>query len=593
MPWDIIAPISTFAVASANPNTFFATSWHLAGYFLTALASLAQTIAYLPSPSKSKLLLLTYLLVPILTIHREAISNYSLPPTSNLRPSFGHLSLDISDPIQTAHPVQQLIEESRARFSAMIERQSKTLEQAVAEYRRRYNMDPPPGFETWFEFAKTQNSFLIDEFDSIYESFSPYWQFSAATLRKNMRQASKLDKHLFLCQYEDGTFKGDCGWQGSDIKLIMSSVAHLLPDFEFLLNEGDGSRVLLSSNVEQASQDVVFHSYDGQAIWDMLTASCPQHDNGLSTQNFSPNISSHGLPFIQNIHQSKDICQHPEYAREHALFISPVDAKFTRQAVPILSQAKTSLFSDILMPSVYYYSTATGGKYNPDVDPEWSKKTDRRLYWAGSTTGGLNHKGLWRNFQRQRFVGRTSHLDDPNETYLTETKPGIWNTYQSSEHLSLYDIKFTAYIQCEPQTECEQQANLYGRHEREGRPKMYQHRLCADIDGNSYSGRWYSILRSHSTPFKQTIYREWHDDRLFPWVHYVPMSVSFDEVPELTRYLSQTDIGDKLAKEIANQGREWFQQALRWEDFQVYFFRLALEYARLLDDDREVKLVMG
>ena len=41
-----------------------------------------------------------------------------------------------------------------------------------------------------------------------------------------------------------------------------------------------------------------------------------------------------------------------------------------------------------------------------------------------------------------------------------------------------------------------------------------------------------------------------------------------------------------LAERLAEQGREWAGQSLRNEDLEVYYFRLLLEYGRLIDDAR-------
>ena len=42
-----------------------------------------------------------------------------------------------------------------------------------------------------------------------------------------------------------------------------------------------------------------------------------------------------------------------------------------------------------------------------------------------------------------------------------------------------------------------------------------------------------------------------------------------------------------MAKNIAMSGHDWAQRVLRKEDMQVYVYRLLLEYARLVDDNRE------
>jgi hypothetical protein len=47
------------------------------------------------------------------------------------------------------HPIIELIDRSETQWKRKLERQSKTLKQAVDEYRRRYKRSPPKGFEIW------------------------------------------------------------------------------------------------------------------------------------------------------------------------------------------------------------------------------------------------------------------------------------------------------------------------------------------------------------------------------------------------------------------------------------------------------------
>ena len=48
------------------------------------------------------------------------------------------------------HPITYLMKEAEKRFDGMMARQSRTLEAAVAEYKRRYGRSPPKGFEIWW-----------------------------------------------------------------------------------------------------------------------------------------------------------------------------------------------------------------------------------------------------------------------------------------------------------------------------------------------------------------------------------------------------------------------------------------------------------
>lgn len=112
-------------------------------------------------------------------------------------------------------------------------------------------------------------------------------------------------------------------------------------------------------------------------------------------------------------------------------------------------------------------------------------------------------------------------------------------------------------------------------------------KLVFDLDGNGISGRYYKLLASKSVPLKQTLLREWHDERLVPWVHYIPISQGMEEVPEIVAYLTGTETGERLARQVAEEGRQWFGKALREVDRGVYIYRLFLELARLQDVERE------
>jgi hypothetical protein len=39
---------------------------------------------------------------------------------------------------------------------------------------------------------------------------------------------------------------------------------------------------------------------------------------------------------------------------------------------------------------------------------------------------------------------------------------------------------------------------------------------------------------------------------------------------------------DDLAKQIAMNGKQWAKEHWRWEDMEAYFFRLTLEWARVM-----------
>lgn len=69
-------------------------------------------------------------------------------------------SQNASSPV---HPILGLLAEGERRWSELVEKQSRTLEEAVVEYRKRYKRAPPKGFDHWWNFAQAAQVLLPDE----------------------------------------------------------------------------------------------------------------------------------------------------------------------------------------------------------------------------------------------------------------------------------------------------------------------------------------------------------------------------------------------------------------------------------------------
>lgn len=76
--------------------------------------------------------------------------------------------------IKQEHPIYELMERAETRWTTMLASQSTTLPQAVAEYRKRYGIDPPLGFDVWFDFCKRHGIKIIDEYDQMMRDILPH-----------------------------------------------------------------------------------------------------------------------------------------------------------------------------------------------------------------------------------------------------------------------------------------------------------------------------------------------------------------------------------------------------------------------------------
>lgn len=479
------------------------------------------------------------------------------------------------------HPIELLIERSRTSYAETLRKQSTTLDEAVTEYRSRYKLDPPPGFDQWYTFAKEKNSLIIDDYDTIHSSIAPYLDIDGKRLNELVEEALQNTIRLYKCGFKDGEAIGHCGkW---DMNIYMEPIAHLMPDIELLFSDYDEPRVVPPSDPTARNAEAQFDHFGHKDNSAMLYAGCGE------TRPHTDLIETHGLPFVQDIHESKDLCQHPEYASLHGFIMSPSTLLATHQAVPIVAQCKPSVFGDLLYPIPYYARDYDKSEvYNGDDEPRWEDKHND-LYWAGSNNGGYFDDERWKQSHRHRYIAQAYNLFNETSLLLTEPSPGKWARYESQTPLKeLHKVHLTdVWPHLCSEEQCAAQEAFFPMAPQQDSNEQFRHRILMDLDGNSYSGRFYAHLRSRSLSVKQTLFHEWHDDRLWPWVHYVPVSMGLEELPEVVRWFTTPGQGERYAKEIAEAGRDWWATALRKEDMQVYMYRLILEYRRLMDPTRK------
>jgi hypothetical protein len=484
------------------------------------------------------------------------------------------------------HPVEELIAQAQEKFDGIVQRQSQTVQNAEAEYRRRYSREPPPGFDKWFAYAQSKQSVIIDDYDMINDDLKPFWRISPQRLLESIDHVTSFE-HLALrkCGFTDGEYHGQGGgWIVEDLgNKLLGEVSKDIPDVEFAFDVVDEPRVVITEQMLEAGgvAQPEFYNAEHRSIWKQVTAQCQGH----KSRDFKPTVYDYDIPFVQDWYQAKDVCQHPEFEHMHGFFASPETCILTDAPIPILSQAAPTTFGDIMYPSPWYPAKADQGVYKSEADPDWADKTNT-LYWAGSTTGSHSWNGSWRHSQRQRLVQLVQSINATSHHYLKQDSPHSWQPYTAIEdHSALYDVKLTAIIQCD-EADCEEQKNYFSVGGKEDREQQFKSRFIFDVDGNSFSGRFYTLLQSKSVVLKQTVLREWHDERLIPWVHYVPVSMGMQELPEIMRFLT-SEKGEGLARQIAEKSGEAHEKMLRKEDMTVYLYRLMLELARIMDPKRQ------
>lgn len=562
---------------------------------------------------------------------------------------------------QRTHPINDLILESGNTLHSLLAKESHNLEAATKAYRERRGRLPPPGFDKWFEFAKTNAAVIVEDFfDQIYDDLNPFWGVEA----KILRNQAKAFEFSVSVRNHNATLKTDARerpWPKPWFDMV-STIAQFLPDVDMPFNPMDEVRVVVpwedimdlmekgerSRRIPSTSEVVV--DYSGLAdvdsgeveafnpewigkgpIWDIARLACPPDSSSREEETVKDFSGRPPLPksfpansykgYVQNWTLAKDPCSIPNIQSLHGTFIEPISMNMTKSLFPIFGGSKLPINNEILIPPAIYWSKDvqyTGGDTHGG---DWEKKADK-LMWRGAASGGRNRAENWKHFQRHRFVAMVNgtavrHAEKypegaPNIEVLPYYKYKIEST-KSAGHgdlgawlESFTDAAFFDLL-CHPHPEkdslrCSYTDPYFAITKRIEMSKMYNSKYLPDVDGNSYSGRYWGFLLSTSLPIKATIYKEWHDSRLVAWQHFVPMDNSFADIYGILDYL-RGPFGaadgpdgkhhDEVAKKIALDGKEWAEKVLRHEDMQIYVFRLLLEFARICDDKRDVLGYLG
>ncbi|KAK7428830.1 hypothetical protein QQZ08_004600 [Neonectria magnoliae] len=338
---------------------------------------------------------------------------------------------------------------------------SRTLGEAVAEYKRRYGSPPPPNFDEWYNFAVARNSPVIDDFDQVHQDLLPFWGIDAAEIR---RRTSDLLSYSSLemggLRIRNGTVElspyvpGSHRWMMDSLKRMISPFSKWLPDMDLAINLADECRMAIPfeemeaskvkgrrvrSKIVQNTNDETKKERDGfrwpgtftkpasreqiptgfanyglwQLYYDLIAPSCSPNDPGrhkrwwdrstACVECIAPHstFTEHGL-LLADSELANDMCHQPDMAYLDGFIMSPSGAMIgTRSLFPIFSQGRIGGFSDILIPSPWNFDHKS--VYEEKLDMTWDEKEDG-LFWRGSGSDGYAAHGSWTGFLRARFV---------------------------------------------------------------------------------------------------------------------------------------------------------------------------------------------
>ncbi|KAJ9656484.1 hypothetical protein H2198_004943 [Neophaeococcomyces mojaviensis] len=444
-------------------------------------------------------------------------------------------------------------------------------------------------------------------------------------------------------------------------------------DYNFTTNQDHLTNLDPTKADDSERYDDGWFGYPGKQYMEIASKACPPEsparNPNLSITDSDAMYKEPMVGIVTNFNLSSDLCTvGPTIQDLHGMLYSASSILASHKLVPIFSECKVNVNNDIMFPANMYWRHDERYDYDPAEDVPWREKADTIL-WRGVTSGGVQIDTNWQTMHRQRLVqlmnGTHMQITGQAVNVLSKDSDSVSSSGTSDEFSPFADLGMTppttyhnasfapsafaeehsdvGFVEswgCVPN--CSFYDTVFSWKPQTTLTSQFRSKYLIDVDGHSFSGRWHAFLQSKSLGLKATIFREWHDSRLFAWRHFVPVDNRYDDLYALLTYFigyegssSMLTSGDHAhtptrdahvrrhpqqtahdhleahtstsqslnsttqnqnihiaphqeeAKRLARQGREWAHKVLRRDDIEVYMYRLLLEYARLVDDNRD------
>lgn len=572
---------------------------------------------------------------------KSQIHSIPVPAIPGLKKKPWHYGENLDDSPEPVdeHPISLLMRQADKTWRTYEDSRSTTFRQTVSRYRRRYGRHPPPGFKDWYQYARKKDVHNIDDFEQIMDDMRPFWAVEPRVLRNlaaNMwKDESQGVAGIHIRNHKVAKVTHG-SWRSETMVTLIEKFIKYLPDMDIAMNRLDQPRVvvpwgdmqdllekelktrktppetsdaftmemqeLLNMTADDdgtPKEDPEWYAAHGKQYMDIASTACPPEAHARSHRTTS--FDAEALykdrfgGIITNFNRSSDLCTvGPEIKDKHGFLFSSSSVIATKRLVPIFGECKVNVNSDILFPANMYWKHDKRYDYSAKHDVHWDDKKEVMI-WRGVTSGGTQNKDNWQQMHRQRLVMLTNgtEMQGKDVRILAEQpeKRGEYENFRQfrpSEFAEKHtDVGFTETWGCIP--DCSFYDNVFSLKSEVSLPEQFKYKYLVDVDGHSFSGRWHAFLQSKSLRIKATIFREWHDSRLFAWRHFVPMDNRYDDVYSLLTYFvglgmsiqqQAADNGssdshpyvarhDSEGKRIADQGREWASKVLRREDIEV------------------------
>jgi hypothetical protein len=404
-------------------------------------------------------------------------------------------------------------------------------------------------------------------------------------------------------------------------------------------------------------------------IWDPEGGRSEEHEATALLPTEPPEGSLRG--YVKSYGDAVDVCRQPHLQGLHSAFVAPNAMSVTQNLFPLFGDSKLAMSGEILIPGAKEWNLSSSVSERQNIP--WGERANK-LFWRGPATQSRDSARYWRRFQLERLVSmlNATHVEIAEASVHSGNESTVGVGYASNFRLlpaNEYRLKSqmqgqlaewvngwadASFMDLRCDTETEKGCvyfNEYFKVDSGGTVGQdVDAKYAAVVDSDDGSDLVQNLLDG-KVIVRASIYRKWYDNRLVPWLHFIPMDNTFVDLYGIMEYFLGTsvseeaklfshavgevrkhehhfktpgtehekDLGpviaehgsqvgnephgfeharrampkraddghDEAARKIADASKQWARKVLRREDTLVYVYRLLLEYARILDDRRE------
>lgn len=307
------------------------------------------------------------------------------------------------------------------------------------------------------------------------------------------------------------------------------------------------------------------------------------------------------MTFSASTDSQHNVCNNPSLHSIHSAFFT--NTRAIPYLYPLFSPSKPNGFADLLIPSHHYWAPSSEyaydwelkqGRAHISADIKWDDKDDL-IYWRGKVTKGAETPwGHETHFQKQRlvsFANEDSHWAlDRSKLFETGQIP---ITVDGEQHKTLISLDaatsaITSHtVPLGPLNDgaldvalaCNIKLGECERVMREGyridQPKAlshaWRHKYLLDVDEVGLSPKFMALMESKSAVIKSTIQREFWNDWVVPWYHFIPLSSSYLELHNIQAFFTGFPVIKEYsaATNTSSDQTEWIEAQTGKKDTSI------------------------